>query len=273
MRKLVFGTIIAGFFTGPVCADPVEDLVRALDFPGLFAVLVREGVDYGAELEADLFPGSGGARWRAAVASIHDGARMEGFAAESLGAALKGHEPEIAPMLDFLTSEVGQRIVRLEIEAREAYLDDSVKQVAEASFEDMMAREDSRLALIERLVEANDLIEQNVTGAMNSNLAFYRGMLAGGGLDAAMPEADMMADLWAQEPQIREDTVTWLMPYLALAYSPLDTADLTAYAVFSESPAGQRLNIALFSAFDGVFDRLSREMGQAAAKFLQEQDI
>ena len=279
LRRIFLAIGLTALILAPVnglaraAADPVADLARALALPRLFEVLRAEGLDYGAELEAELFPGAGGPRWTATVGTLHDSARMEATAMARLRDELGAYPDAVARMIDFFNADTGARIVALELAAREGYLDDTVKDAAEVAFEDMVANASPRLDQIRRLVEANDLIEQNVAGALNGNLAFYRGMIDGGGIVANLPEAEMMADLWSQEPQIRQDTTAWLMPYLALAYRPLSDVDLETYIAFSETPEGQLLNRALFSAFDVVFNGLSRDLGLAAAQFVQGQDI
>jgi hypothetical protein len=254
-------------------ADAVDDLAAALALPRLFTVLRAEGIDYGADLEAELFPDAGGPRWQAIIAAIHDPAAMEATAMARLRAELGADPQATGRMAAFFAGDPGARIVALELAAREGYLNDAVKEAAEVAHADMVASADPRLDLINRLIAANDLIEQNVAGALNGNLAFYLGMIDGGAVDATVPEAEMMADLWSQEPQVRQDTTDWLLPYLTLAYRPLSDADLETYIAFSETPDGQALNRALFAAFDRVFNGLSRDMGLAAAQFLQGQDI
>lgn len=267
--------VLLGPFLGAAraAADAVDDLAAALALPRLFTVLRAEGLDYGAELEAELFPGAGGPRWQAIIAAIHDPAAMEAAAMARLRADLGADLQATGRMAAFFAGDPGARIVALELAAREGYLSDAVKEAAEVAHAEMVVAADPRLDLIARLIAANDLIEQNVAGAMNGNLAFYRGMVEGGALDATVPEADMMADLWSQEPQIRQDTTDWLLPYLTLAYRPLPDSDLETYIAFSETPDGQALNRALFAAFDVVFNGLSRDMGLAAAQFLKGQDI
>lgn len=257
----------------PARAAPVDDLAQALRLPELFGVLSQEGISYGADLEAELFPDAGGSRWDGVVAAIHDKTRMESTALGLLRDELDSQPEAVGRMTAFFTAEPGAQIVKLEIAAREAYLDEATKEAAEAAHAELAAASDPRLGLIDRLIAANDLIDLNVAGALNANLAFYRGMIAGGAVQSSLPDAEMMADLWSQEPQIRKDTSDWLLPYLALAYRPLSDADLEAYIAFSETPDGQLLNRALFAAFDGLFNGLSHELGLAAARMLEGQDI
>ncbi|MEY4698536.1 MAG: hypothetical protein RIT14_2964, partial [Pseudomonadota bacterium] len=49
--------------------------------------------------------------------------------------------------------------------------------------------------------------------------------------------------------------------------------ELQAYITFSETEAGQALNVALFVAFDAVFTPISKALGLAVAKQMQGQDI
>jgi hypothetical protein len=88
-----------------------------------------------------------------------------------------------------------------------------------------------------------------------------------------MTEEDMLADVWGREGEVRGSTREWLYSYFALAYQPLDDAELAAYTAFWESPAGKRANAALFAAFDQVFSDISRELGRAAAVQMQGDDI
>lgn len=274
MLSRIFSAIVfAVAFTVQAAAGPATDLAAALHFKDLFEVLEAEGIKYGQSLEKDLFPGQGGRVWSQEISRIHQASRLEKMAVAALEAGLKGHESEVAEMQSYLMSEAGQRIMGLEIAARRAYLDDHVKEVAELAFDNFGTDLPSRIILIEALVEANDLIEQNVAGGMNSNMAFYQGMRAGGALGDDVPEADMMADIWSQEGVIREETENWLMPYLAMAYRPVSDSDLRDYVTFSASPVGQLLNQTLFAALDQVFVQVSRELGVAAAERLTGEDI
>ncbi|MGL5008718.1 MAG: hypothetical protein ACRC6I_02455, partial [Paracoccaceae bacterium] len=137
----------------------------------------------------------------------------------------------------------------------------------------MVADEDPRLEMLQAFVAAGDLVEQNVVGAMNANYAFFQGMAAAGGPAAQMTDEEMLADVWGREAEVRASTQEWLYPYLALAYQPLDDADLAAYTAFWESPAGKHANAAMFAAFDQVFTDISRGLGQAAATQMQGDDI
>lgn len=251
----------------------VAALMQTMRIADIVALLREEGMDYGNKLEADMFPGAGGAGWQATIALIYDGARMEAVFGAALNAALDGQAEATAAAQDFFGSELGQTVLGLEIEARRALLDDAVEDAAKLAWEEMAAEGGPRVALLEEFVAANDLVESNVMGALNSNLAFYRGMAEGGAFGDEMTEDQMLSDTWAQEGEIRASTEGWIFPYLAMAYGPLSDTELQDYIDFSRSPAGQALNTALFAAFDDLFTPVSRALGLAAARQLQGQDI
>jgi hypothetical protein len=208
----------------------------------------------------------------AAVEAIYDVPTLrEGFDA-ALEAEIAGH-PALPEMLAFFGSDLGQRILTLEVDARRALLDEGVKEAAQVTSEKMQAERDPRIKLIGRLIEANDLLEMNVAGALTGNLAFLQGMAREGTYGADVDDEQMMSDVWGQEDQVRTDTSAWLYSYMALAYQPLSDAELEAYIDFSETPAGQRLNAALFAAFDVVFKQVSYNLGRAAGRAALGSDI
>ena len=257
---------------GPVTAK-ITELTETTKIGPLFDVLGEEGIAYGKSLEADMFPGSGGARWDAAVAAIYDVPALRQRFDAALTDKLAADPAAIAEMIGFFGSDLGQRIVSLEIDARRALLDDGVEEAAQVTADTMRAERNPRIDLITRLADANDLIEMNVAGSLTGSLAFLQGMTREGLQGSDADEDQMMSDVWSQEDQVRTDTTTWLYSYLALAYQPLSDADLEAYIAFSETPAGQKLNTALFSAFEVVFTRVSYDLGRAAIRAMQGSDI
>ena len=258
--------------TAPV-DQTITTLARTMLMPEIIGVMREEGLKYGQTLEDDMFLGRGKDRWAAIVSVIYDQTRMEdGFVTALAGefAEDSGMIPQISA---FFGSAQGQQALTLEIEARRALLDPDVEEAAKVAWDEMVAAAEPRVALLKRFAEANDLIESNVMGALNANLAFYQGLAEAGALPEDMTESQMLSDVWGQEPQVRAETEDWLFPFLALAYRPMPDADLEAYIAFSETPAGQKINAALFVAFDQVFTRISHDLGNAVARQMQGEDI
>ncbi|MDN5786197.1 hypothetical protein [Pseudorhodobacter sp.] len=250
-----------------------SSLSETLKIADLIAVMRLEGLDYGAQMEKDLFPGEGGGKWAEIIDHIYDPALMQSRFDAAFSAELAGDDPDQAEIKAFFGAELGQRILGLEVEARRSLMDDAVKDAATARAEDMQADGDPRFAALEEFSQINDLLEANIAGALNSNLAFFQGMAEIGGLSDEMTEEDMLTEVWAQEPSVRTETESWLYPYLALAYGPLSDTEMRQYIDFSKTPAGQKLNTALFGAFDVLFRDISRDLGRAAAHQMQGQDI
>jgi hypothetical protein len=256
-----------------VVAGPVDGLAATLQIADLIDVLRAEGLAYAETLDDELFPGRGGDDWLAKVHAVYDGGAMEARFLSALSRALQGEAAAVAASSAFFASPLGQRILTLELEARRALMDSGVEDAARARVEDMRAKDDPRLADLKRFIDANDLVEANVQGALNANLAFYQGMVEAGSFDGVVDEQQMLDDVWGQEDDVRSETEVWLYAYLAMAYGALSRDELQAYTDFSASAEGQKLNSALFAAFDAVFVSLSRDLGRAAALQMKGQDI
>ena len=249
----------------------IGPLVDALGMNGLLPVMREEGLASARELASEMFPGRGGPRWEDLVDRIYGIERMRATMTDEMARRLEPEE--IDALLQFFGSELGRRIVRLEVSAREALLDGSVEEASEAALAEMRRADDPRLEVLRGFVEANDLVEMNVAGALNSNWAFYQGMAAGGAFGDALSEQQMLADVRGQADAIRAETEEWVYSYLAMAYRPLSDDEIAAYTALSQTPEGQALNTALFAAYDVLFVTISRDLGLAAAQFMAGEDI
>jgi hypothetical protein len=257
--------------TAQVSPARIAGLYEALGLPEVVQIMREEGLRYGGSIEEEMFPGGGGEAWSAAVSAIYDAAEMDEVVRARMAEAMP--EAAVDASEDFFRSDRGQRIVGLEVSARRALLDPAVEDEARATAEAMRLDGDPRVGLVGRFADANQLVEQNVAGALNANLAFYKGLDAGGAFPRSMTETEILADVWGQEPEVRADTEDWVYSFLLLAYAPLSEGDLEAYISFSETEEGQALNRALFGAFDGMFTGISRDLGLAAARFIASQPL
>lgn len=268
LRNMAFAIPFA-IFAAPGFADQSAErmaLYDAMGLPEMFAIMREEGVSYGTQVEADLFPDRGGSEWAELVGRIYDAELMQAEVYAALDAELDGDD--VVAMLDFFTSDLGETIIGYEIAARRALLDDAVEEASEEAAAIAAADDTPRFQLVSEYVEANDLIETNIVGALNSSFAFYMGLMDGGAFDQNLTEDQILADVWSQEPDIRQSTTEWVFSFLMLAYQPLEDGDLQTYVQFSKTDAGQQLNDALFVAFDGMFERVSRQLGLGATRFM-----
>ncbi|SMY07326.1 DUF2059 domain-containing protein [Flavimaricola marinus] len=256
---------------GPADMESVDALFHALSLPEMIEVMALEGKEYGTQIAEDLIPGGVSPEWTRMVASIYDTDRMEAQVQVAFQEALTG--VDVDPILAFFEAEPGKTVVQLEVSARRALLDDAVEEASKEMAAIAAADETERFRLIDQYISINDLVETNVVGALNSNYAFYTGLAMGGAFPQSLTEEQILADVWSQEPQIRQNTSEWIYSFLLMAYQPLSDTDLEAYIAFSETEAGGALNRAVFAAFDEMFEEISRALGVTAGTMMITQDL
>jgi hypothetical protein len=257
--------------TGALAQSATLPLFDLLRLPEMLEVMREEGMAYGQSIDDEMLGGQGGADWQATLEVVYDVERMRASVEPAIDWQMTGIDP--APIHAFFSTSPGSDILALELSARWAMLDPEIEASATAAAAEAFAAKTPRMARITEFSARNDLIERNVMGAMNSNLAFYHGMMAAGALPPGLTEDQILADVWAQEPEIRVSTVEWLYSYLNLAYQPLSDEDLDAYIAFTTTPEGSALNAAVFAAFDALFEDISLMLGSAVSPHLSSQDL
>ncbi|MGH1414593.1 MAG: DUF2059 domain-containing protein [Pelagimonas sp.] len=266
MLRRFFAGLLAISLALPVQAAPSDDVLDALQLDQLLTIMRQEGVTYGQEMAADMFAGGENAQWQGLLDQIYDISKMEELVRTQFGQALGDADTDA--LLAFFQSDLGKQVVGLELSARRAMIDDAIEQVARQSYYEA---DEDEIKGITDFIEANDLIEANVTGALNASFQFYRGLVDGGGIE--LSEGEILSDVWAQEDETRIDTREWIYGFLMMAYGPLDEAELDTYVAFSSSPEGRALNQALFAGFNQMYDDISYALGLAAAQQMQGQDL
>lgn len=276
MRPLAFSVVTSLMVYGGAVwaqgAAAVDRLYHSLGMTQVIEIMREEGLAYGSEMEATFFDGQASDRWAPRVSEIYGQERMEAAVRARMTAVLEAED--LGAMLDFFDTDLGRRIITLEVSARRAFLEPDVEEASKAVYAAMVADKAPRVAQIEAYMAAGTLIENNLVGALNANVAFYKGLMGQGGAGPVqLSEEEILADVWGQEPEIRRDTTEWLTAYLALAYQPLTDAEMAAYVTFFETEAGRLLNRAIFEAFDALFIDISFELGRAAGEFLSSQEL
>ncbi len=254
----------------PVAADvaAINRMTRQVE---TLEVMRQEGIAQGKMLGVDLFGDAENVEWRAALDRVYDTGRMARIYDAALSEVLARDPALAADVTPFLDSELGSRIVALELEARRTTQDEVALGAAREVLAEMEQSDKARRAQIERLVVAADLMESNVMAGLNGNLAFYQAMAAAGAPGMAANEGELLAQVWSQEADIRASTAEFLYPLMALAYAPLTDDELQSYVAFSESPAGLRFNAAMTQAFAPVMIDLSRSLGAEAGRMMSGQ--
>ena len=245
-------------------------LWQVLKLGDLMPVIRSEALAEAADMQESLFQRGGDGRWKQIVSGIHETRRLEVILRNGLQGAVADEQAAlIEEALAFYETSFGQRLVGLEISAREVLLETEAEIAARESYAHAASADLPRITQIDRLIAEADLIGSNVAGGMNAALAFARGFNEGGGYPTPRSEAQLLSDAWEREPVLQAETRRWMEVYLFTAYSSLSDAELERYIDFAGSSAGRALTDTLFGGFDRLFEWTSYEVGLAAAGQIQ----
>lgn len=261
----------------PLRAGASDALSRAYLLPELFEIMAEEGRQSVMADGADALQGRALEDFTRAVDQIYDPARMHADFLAALMAELDGAVNVVEDALEFAETALGRQVLRLEISARRALLDEEVDEVArmalyDARRSDAETANAARLELVRARVEANDLIELNVSLGMNTSLAYYQGLFAENAL-MELGADDMLQMVWMQEPAIRAEIEDWIEAYFLMSYQPLSDAELEAYIAYVSTPLAQSFNRAMFRAFDAVFSEISLAVGRVLGRRMSGEEL
>lgn len=269
MRALLLWPLLACLAL-PVWADArITVLVDVLKLREAAEILRVEGLNYAQELDGEMLDGQAGAGWHLQVETIYDAGRMVEGVRRALEEEMQG--PAVEQTITFFSSDLGTRIVELENAARQALGDQTIEDAARGRYLELSEAPSERLRSVIALAEAGDMINRNVTSAMNANYQFMRGLAVGGAIQAT--EEEILADVAADIDEISEDTTSWLLGFFLLAYDPLSDDELATYLAFSQTDAGIALNRALFAGFGKAYEDISFALGQAVALNMKAEEL
>jgi hypothetical protein len=260
MRHLAFAFVTLFWATSAVAQAQVSIAMDRLGIADMIAVMRVEGIAYADTLNDEMLDGQGGALWDEQVRSI--------YAVDPISETVRARlatlsDTDLRAANVFFGSDVGRKVIALDLAARRAMLDETLEEIVRAAYVQAVEEDAPALSQMQRLVESSDMIERNVTITLTSSYRMYKGLVDGGAYD--MSDDEILAEVWTQEDDVRADTTEWLMGYLMLSYQPLDAADLEVYLTFSESTAGRALNAAYFDGFGIVYTDISYALGRAVA--------
>ncbi len=259
---------------GDAIAADVQRLAQVLRLDDELPIIREEGLDYADSIAASLFPDRKDGIWPGIAASLYEPARLKSLIMPQFAARLQsGGAQRMAEILAFFESPLGRRVTTLELSARQALLDDEIDKANAERVRALREQGDPRIALLQRFIDVNDLIERNLRGTLESDFAFYVGLRDGGGYKTPPSDQQILDQVRATREETRKNVEDWLFQFLWLAYSPLSDEEMNLYIDFSRSEAGQLFNEALFAGFDTMFDRTSHALGKAAAGIINSKDL
>ena len=259
----------------PLRPAQAGDLSRAFLLPELFEIMAEEG-RRSAVADGEIpLQGRALAEFKRDVAAIYDAETMRAAFEASLMAELASQPDVLADALDFAATELGGRILRLEISARAALLEDEIEEISRITLEEARDADGpraARLDMVRARIDANDLVDLNVSLGLNTSLAYYRGMLSAQATQLLGAD-DLLSLVWSQEELLRADIEDWIESYFLLAYQPLSDEDLRTYTEYLSTPFAQAFNLAMFTAFDQVFSDLSVELGRVMGQGMVAEEL
>lgn len=258
MGLRAFCLAIALSASGAFASPQTDQLVDAMGIPELIAAFSSEGIENGAAVDAGILNGQGGNVWAETVRRLYDPLRLEEEVRSAFAETLD--DDVAAQALLFYQSDIGARVIELEVQARQAMLNKDLEAAATSA---PSAQSDA----ITEFLEARDLIARNTDAAMAAQSAFFAGMAATSTQPAPPPETD------AQRELMMAETERWLRGYYALAQSPLSPDDVAIYTAFWDTDVATALDDALFEAFGTSYATLSFGLGQAAGRLLPQNEL
>lgn len=242
----------------PALADRESDqLFDAMGIPALIVAFAEDGRESIPVIDSGFLGGNGGAILAETGEQLYDPARLDAELRASFARLVDPQQARQATV--FFESDQGQRIVALEVEARQAMVDDAVEDAAKAASE--TADEE-----VLQLITVRDLVEVNTDIAIAARLAFFEGFLS------AAPGAEN-PDVEAQRGIVTEDTRAWITGYYMLVASALEDNDLDTYIAFWETDVGQGIDAALSDAFEESYVALSYGLGQVVGRLMPQNDL
>ena len=268
MRLLAAATALVLATATLAASEQVERLMLAMQTSEFMEILSEEGRVQGQTINQAMLDGAGGAYFEMQINDLYDPVWMHMQISKAIEIRMTEEQLEQAAI--FFESTLGQIIVSLENSARRALADEATEEMARIAFENA-DREDAFFRLVVEYVQVNDLIEQNVQGALSSDFSFYRGLANGQG--GFSDEEALLEELLSQQEEMKAETIAWLYSFLLMAYRPLDESQMRENITFSRTDAGRALNRALFEGFDELIDNISFQLGAAVAQALRASDL
>lgn len=266
LKPLIFGLSVT---LAPMAQADYTELFEISGINSMMSTMALEGQGYGADMARDFFDETVPRSWQPAVDTFYNADAMQKILLGEFTIAADG--ARFDALTEFFQSDLGEMIVGLETSARLAMIDPEIEDQTRQFYEQADPGT-PRYKLVEGIIEGLDMIEGNVTGSMNSNIAFYRGLASLPGM-YDLTEMEILDEVRGQEDSIRANSTAWLYSYYLFAMSQLSDDQLDTYRQILISDEGRAFNRALFTGFDVLFERIMFGLGHTIASASRQQDL
>ena len=154
-----FGNLVAIFLFATVANGQAQVTLAMdhLELSELIHIMRTEGLEYAATLNTEMLDGQGGAVWEDQIDAIYDTQLMSEFVRKEIATI---PENQLRQINQFYGSNLGAKIVDLEIAARNAMTDNDIKNIAEDNYQIALAQDPQSLLQLNVIVSEGDLIEK-----------------------------------------------------------------------------------------------------------------
>ncbi|MEL7099149.1 MAG: hypothetical protein AAGM84_10015 [Pseudomonadota bacterium] len=257
MRALIFAAMICVAPLAVSAQSAVDRLFDAAGLPELIASFADDSRLGARDLDDSFLQGQGGDVFAETIDRLHDPARL--IETMRAGVSDRLDPDDAAQALSFVESEMGQRIARLEVEARQAMSNDDVEAAA-------LAAADRADDAVVAMIELRNLPERNADISFNAQVAFWAGVAA------TAPDFDV-PDIEGQRDAIAARSRTWVTGFYMLVASALEDGDLETYSAFWDTEVAEAWDDAVSAALEEMYSELSFATGQAVGRLLPQNEL
>ncbi|WP_299297828.1 DUF2059 domain-containing protein [uncultured Tateyamaria sp.] len=257
MTRFLTSVVSLWMLCASAVAADVDAVVDALGVPELIRIFASEGAESGAFVDEAYLGGQGGDVWAETVRRLYDPTRME----QEMRAVMQAQlDPDMAEQaLLFLQSDLGAKAIALEVQARQAFTDDTVEAAARSA-------PSAQSEQVTKYLGARALVARNTDVGVAARIAFFEGLIDGAGT-GDLPDTD------ALRAAIAEDSEGWLRGYYALIQSAMTADEVAVLTAFWKTDVGDAVDDALFEAFGQSYVTLSYAIGQAAGRLAPQNEL
>ena len=175
-----------------------------------------------------------------------------------LGKVSEAHLDEV---IAFYRSDVGQRMVRLEVASAAPGEAKRIQTEGPELYQRAAENDPERVEFYDRIAESIRLEDLMTAMTMNMSYAMISGMAGSDALPQALTDEQIIAIVNAQSGEMREYVRAFVHGMFAYTYRDASKEDLAAYAGYAETEAGRAFNGAMVAAIQGALVDRMRAFG------------
>lgn len=163
--------------------------------------------------------------------------------------------------IQFYSTDLGRRIVALEVAAAAPELADTVEKEGARIYGDLQDRDSPRIGQIRRMIEAMSLIDWGMAMVMNMSFAMFSAVYAGPEAEGGLSEEQILTMINASMGGLRGELTAVMNAESAFTYRDLSDEEFERYVMFLETREGLALAKASLDAIREVMINRSRAFG------------